>query len=185
MKRAGTWKITTEDGHTYLIDWDRLRYIDPGDVPAGVYGDNLWRHMVEPPATLRVGQPFEVVVAEWQPRRTEAVTTIEPFDWAPARPGPMNPPKRKRPLRGAQPVPPKPVRPTTPPHDGPDLAPEPLWTAKQLAAYLNVRIKTLYNWRTKGEGPPAISVGGSPRWEKHAVDRWIAERTQKSTGRPH
>ena len=149
-------------------------YIDLSDVPAGVYGRGLWRPMVSPPETMVVGLLFEVFVAEWQSRRSGPIPKIEPFDWEINDPGAMTPPKRSRP--------PREFRPTT----SSPAEPEPTSTprssqlqnhcaATQVADYLNLKVKTLYNWRTQHEGSPSMLVGGVPRWERSVVDRWIAE----------
>jgi len=53
-----------------------------------------------------------------------------------------------------------------------------------VADYLNIKVKTLYDWRTQHEGSPSMLVGGVPRWVRSAVDRWIAERKHLSPGQP-
>ena len=58
-------------------------------------------------------------------------------------------------------------------------------TAKETAAYLKMSPRTLETLRWKGGGPPfaKLSPGRSGRvlYDREAVDRWVAERTQSST----
>lgn len=182
MTRTGTWRITDESGRVYLIDWDRLRFTDTTELSSDLYGDALWRQIVVPPAAIGVGKSFEVLVAERDPRRTERIVKVEPFEWAGTSAAPTKPPTQTSYPKEIRSSPSKPARPRPANSVTKPAAPQPLWTAAQLASYLNVKVKTIYNWRTKGEGPPAVSVGGSPRWEQSAVDRWIAQRTEHSPG---
>ena len=39
---------------------------------------------------------------------------------------------------------------------------DPLWTTADVAAFLSVPVQTIYDWRTRGYGPP-----GFPRLGKH------------------
>ena len=43
----------------------------------------------------------------------------------------------------------------------------------ELAAYLDVPVKTLYAWRYRREGPPAFRVGRHLRYRWSDVLRWI------------
>jgi excisionase family DNA binding protein len=49
----------------------------------------------------------------------------------------------------------------------------PLWSVKDVAAYLQVPVQTLYSWRTNGEGPPARRVGKYLRYRPEDVMRWV------------
>lgn len=48
-----------------------------------------------------------------------------------------------------------------------------LWTTEQLAGYLGVPVATVYAWRTRGEGPPAIRVGRYLRFRSEDVAAWL------------
>lgn len=48
-----------------------------------------------------------------------------------------------------------------------------LMTVDQLAALLQVPRSTLWNWRYRGEGPPAIKVGKHVRWIRSDVNAWL------------
>ena len=56
-----------------------------------------------------------------------------------------------------------------------------LLRAFEVADYLNFELKTLYNLRVRGEGPPAYKIGGPSgpiRYRKSDVDAWLAERKE-------
>ncbi len=46
----------------------------------------------------------------------------------------------------------------------------------ELAAYLDVPVKTLYAWRYRSEGPPALRVGRHLRYRWSDVQEWIQQR---------
>jgi len=48
-----------------------------------------------------------------------------------------------------------------------------LLTAKELGAYLSRPVATLYAWRYRGLGPPAIRVGRELRFLEEDVQRWL------------
>ncbi|GEL19590.1 helix-turn-helix domain-containing protein [Pseudonocardia asaccharolytica] len=54
------------------------------------------------------------------------------------------------------------------------VAVEPLWTAPDLAHYLGVPVKTLYQWKWRGEGPPVRKIGRHLRYDPSEVRRWLA-----------
>lgn len=51
-----------------------------------------------------------------------------------------------------------------------------LLTAEDLAAFLDVPIKTLYAWRYRGEGPVGFRVGKHVRYRWTDVEQWIRDR---------
>jgi excisionase family DNA binding protein len=52
-----------------------------------------------------------------------------------------------------------------------------LLTVEDLSVTLKVPVTTVYAWRHKGHGPPAIKVGRYLRYRRRDVDRWLDERT--------
>jgi predicted DNA-binding transcriptional regulator AlpA len=50
-----------------------------------------------------------------------------------------------------------------------------LWTFQDVSAFLGVPIGTLYQWRTRGEGPPAFKIGGHVRFDPDRVRAWLVE----------
>jgi excisionase family DNA binding protein len=52
----------------------------------------------------------------------------------------------------------------------------PLGKTPEVAAYLGVPVQTLYVWRTKGEGPPAVRVGRHLRYRWSDVDTWVEQQ---------
>lgn len=60
---------------------------------------------------------------------------------------------------------------------------EPLMSARELSATIKVGVNTLHVWRRRGEGPPAIKVGGSIRYRRADVERWLAEQVDERPAR--
>jgi excisionase family DNA binding protein len=48
-----------------------------------------------------------------------------------------------------------------------------LMSPREVAAYLQVQVSTLYAWRMRGEGPPAIKVGKRLRYRRADVEEWL------------
>lgn len=55
-----------------------------------------------------------------------------------------------------------------------------LMTVDQVADYLQVSRWTVYRWRSLGEGPPSMKVGGAVRYRRTDVDAWLEARTQQA-----
>jgi len=51
-----------------------------------------------------------------------------------------------------------------------------LWTVEDLSDFLAVPVKTLYQWRTKGYGPPGMRIGRYVRYRREEVMTWVAQR---------
>jgi excisionase family DNA binding protein len=58
----------------------------------------------------------------------------------------------------------------------PDLMKE-----REVADLLRISRQTLSKWRAEDKGPPFIQVGGSIRYAREAVDKWLADRTLGGT----
>ena len=52
---------------------------------------------------------------------------------------------------------------------------DPLWTVEDVSTYLGVPVKTLYQWKWRGEGPPVRKVGRYLRYDPVAVKRWVTQ----------
>ncbi|MGD9531815.1 MAG: helix-turn-helix domain-containing protein [Dehalococcoidia bacterium] len=50
---------------------------------------------------------------------------------------------------------------------------ERLWTTVDLARYLGIPVKTLYQWKWRREGPPVRKVGRHLRYDPADVRRWL------------
>lgn len=48
-----------------------------------------------------------------------------------------------------------------------------LLTVDELAFFLGVPVKTIYQWRYKGTGPIGVRVGRHVRYRQVDVDRWL------------
>jgi predicted DNA-binding transcriptional regulator AlpA len=53
-----------------------------------------------------------------------------------------------------------------------------LWSVHDVADYLGIPHKTLYNWRTRGIGPRARRVGRYLRYEEHDVRAWFSAQNE-------
>lgn len=51
-----------------------------------------------------------------------------------------------------------------------------LMTMAELAAYLGVPQRTLYQWRTRGVGPVGMKIGRHVRYRRGDVEKWLDER---------
>ncbi|MEU3273549.1 helix-turn-helix domain-containing protein [Saccharomonospora sp. NPDC006951] len=51
-----------------------------------------------------------------------------------------------------------------------------LLTIDDLADYLSIPKNTLYQWRTKGYGPPGKRVGKYVRYRESDVDTWVEQQ---------
>lgn len=52
----------------------------------------------------------------------------------------------------------------------------PLLTIKELAELLGVSIATINRWNRAGEIPAPIVIGGSIRWKRVEVEKWLDEK---------
>jgi excisionase family DNA binding protein len=60
---------------------------------------------------------------------------------------------------------------------------EPLLSTQQLADYLGVSVKTIYEWRAGGHGPCAVRVGRHLKFAVSDVQAWVAQQRENSPGR--
>lgn len=58
-----------------------------------------------------------------------------------------------------------------------------LWTIGQVAAYLQVPVGTIYQWRHRGLGPVGLRVGRHVRFRSRDVEAWL-ERSAAPQGSP-
>jgi len=55
-----------------------------------------------------------------------------------------------------------------------------LWHIQVVAAYFDVSVDTVYGWRSKTYGPPAIKVGKHLRWRPEVVVAWAKEQEMRA-----
>ncbi|HZJ04261.1 MAG TPA: helix-turn-helix domain-containing protein [Nocardioidaceae bacterium] len=60
---------------------------------------------------------------------------------------------------------------------------EPLLSIEELSEYLNVPIRTLYDWRLAGKGPCAVHVGRQLRYFVSDVHDWLSNQREPEPGR--
>ena len=58
------------------------------------------------------------------------------------------------------------------------LADDELLTRTQLCDRLNVTTRTLWDWEQKGVAPPRIKVGGSTRYPKSLLEKFLQSQIQ-------
>jgi excisionase family DNA binding protein len=61
---------------------------------------------------------------------------------------------------------------------------EPLLSIEDLSEYIGVPMKTIKDWRTKGEGPAAIKIGNHVRYDVRDVTAWLESCHEVSAGVP-
>ena len=59
---------------------------------------------------------------------------------------------------------------------------EPLMSIDALSELLGVPIKTIKDWRTKGEGPTAYKIGNHVRYAAADVRAWLEQCREQSAG---
>jgi excisionase family DNA binding protein len=50
---------------------------------------------------------------------------------------------------------------------------EPLMSLPEVAAWLNVSVKTMYNWHARGQGPRGVKLGKGIRYRGEDVRQYI------------
>jgi excisionase family DNA binding protein len=50
-----------------------------------------------------------------------------------------------------------------------------LWSVDDLSDYLGVPVKTLYQWKWRGESPPVRKIGRHLRYDPTAVRAWATQ----------
>ena len=70
------------------------------------------------------------------------------------------------------------AQPSLPFGEGPESARRSarLVSIQELAAYLDVPVKTIYAWRTHGEGPRGFRIGRHVRFRWPDVEAWVSEQ---------
>ncbi|WP_262852252.1 helix-turn-helix domain-containing protein [Mumia quercus] len=61
---------------------------------------------------------------------------------------------------------------------------EPLMSIEDLSEYLNVPVRTLYDWRLAGKGPCAVHIGRQIRYFVTDVHEWLRQNREAEPGRP-
>lgn len=55
---------------------------------------------------------------------------------------------------------------------------ERLWTVRDVAAFLRVPVGTIYQWRVRSEGPPAMRLGRHLRFDPAEVVAWARRQRE-------
>lgn len=59
---------------------------------------------------------------------------------------------------------------------------EPMLTIDELAEYLALPVRTLYDWRLSGRGPCAVHVGRQLRYLVFDVESWLSQQRETIPG---
>lgn len=51
-----------------------------------------------------------------------------------------------------------------------------LWSPEDLGEHLGIPVHTIYQWRTRGYGPPGHRIGRHIRYRPEDVHTWINEQ---------
>lgn len=54
-------------------------------------------------------------------------------------------------------------------------ASEGLWSVDDVSTYLGIPVKTLYQWKWRGEGPPVRKIGRHLRYVPAEVRAWVLQ----------
>jgi excisionase family DNA binding protein len=57
-----------------------------------------------------------------------------------------------------------------------------LMTVEELAAYLRKPVPTIYQWNSRGAGPPPIRVGRNVLYRRADVEKWLDAHTAERAG---
>ena len=57
-----------------------------------------------------------------------------------------------------------------------------LWDVKGVARALGLGVRTVWRLSSSGELPPPISVGRCKRWERRAIEAYVARRVAETKG---
>lgn len=60
---------------------------------------------------------------------------------------------------------------------------EPLMSVEELSEYLDVPVRTLYDWRLAGKGPCAVHIGRQLRYFVSDVHAWLKQQREPEPGR--
>ena len=61
---------------------------------------------------------------------------------------------------------------------------EPLFDIGELASYLGVPVSTIYDWRTRGLGPPAYRFGKHLKFAVSDVRVWVEQQRDGAQASP-
>lgn len=61
---------------------------------------------------------------------------------------------------------------------------DPLLSLDELAEYLGIPVRTIYDWRTDGKGPRGVRVGKHVKFFHSDIRAWLAQQHEAAPGRP-
>ena len=57
-------------------------------------------------------------------------------------------------------------------------------TEREAADRLALSVRTLQQWRVKGNGPPFMKLGAAVRYDADALEQWVDRQTRAHTSDP-
>jgi excisionase family DNA binding protein len=56
-------------------------------------------------------------------------------------------------------------------------------SSEEAAVYLGISVKTVRDWRHKGQGPPSYKLGGLVRYDLRELDAWVKAQGEGASAR--
>jgi predicted DNA-binding transcriptional regulator AlpA len=60
-----------------------------------------------------------------------------------------------------------------------------LWSIQDVSSFIGVPVATIYQWRVRGDGPPAMRLGRHLRYDPQTVAEWAHRQQEAGGGRHH
>ena len=57
---------------------------------------------------------------------------------------------------------------------------DPLLTPYEVAVFLGVPLRTIYRWRSRGDGPRGYRIGRHVRYRVNDIERWLEDHRDAS-----
>ena len=58
-----------------------------------------------------------------------------------------------------------------------------LWSIHDVSSFIGVPVATIYQWRVRGDGPPAMRLGRHLRYDPQTVSEWAHRQEETGGGR--
>ncbi|WP_423464177.1 helix-turn-helix transcriptional regulator [Promicromonospora sp. MS192] len=68
-------------------------------------------------------------------------------------------------------------------HTSPAGGLDPLLSLDELAEYLGIPVRTIYDWRTDGKGPRGVRIGKHVKFFHSDVRAWLDQQREPAPGR--
>jgi excisionase family DNA binding protein len=65
-------------------------------------------------------------------------------------------------------------------HEGDHGGHDPLLTPNEVSVFLGVPLRTIYRWRSRGDGPRGYRIGRHVRYRVDDIERWLEDHRDAS-----